>query len=149
MLRIAPTWHWDPWVDSFAIAWETSLGHWEGHWEYCDWYTCSHGNSWCTQPIRGVLVTSDLKRSLSPFLWVLEYHVRCKSYFLTKAVTPSTMTKTKSLSHHLLSLASQLLHVYSLDSITYAFSHALVMLCTMLVSFSNLLFTSNRLQLGS
>ena len=41
----------------------------------------------CIQPIRGVLITDDLRKSLSPFLWVFKYHVRCISYFLLKAVT--------------------------------------------------------------
>ena len=41
--RNCPTWHWDPRVGDLVIAWETSLGHWEGHQEYYDWYTCL----WC------------------------------------------------------------------------------------------------------
>ena len=62
-------------------------------------------------------------------LLILEYRVRCKSYFLLKTVTPLALTKTKSLSHQLLSLISQLLHMQSPDSTIYAFSHALVVLC--------------------
>ena len=53
---------------NFATAWETSPGHWEGHEEYCDWYMCFWGGPTYIQPIRGVLIASDLRKSLSPFL---------------------------------------------------------------------------------
>ena len=126
-----PTWHQDPKVGSFTTVWETSLGHQEGYQEYCDW--CLQGDSLCIQPIRDVLTTLNSEKSLCPFLVMFEYCVRCKSHFLPKVVTPLALTKTMSLSHQLLSLVSQLLHVQSLDSTTYVFSHALVVSCILVI----------------
>ena len=113
-----------------ATVQETSLGHQEGHQEYYGWYTCLQGDSPCIQPIMDVLIAFSLEKSLCPFLVMLEYRVRCKSHLLTKAIMPLALTRTKPLSHQLLSLISQLLHMQSLDSTTYAFSHSLMVLCT-------------------
>ena len=71
------------------------LWHWEGHQEHCDWYSCLWDSPTCIQQIKGLLIASGLRKSLSPFLWVLEYHVRCISYFLLKAVTPLARTKNR------------------------------------------------------
>ena len=50
-----------------------------------------------------------LKKSPSPFLWVLEYHVRCLSYFLPKAVKHGP--RIGSFSQRFLFLCSQPFHV--------------------------------------
>ena len=119
-----PTWHWDPQVGDFATTWETSPRHWEGHHEYCDWFICLWGGSSCIQLIRSVHIAFDLRKSLSLFLWVLEYPVMCKSYFLPKVVTPLAWIKTKSLSQRYL---SPLLTVT--PRVRYRFNHLCILPC--------------------
>ena len=95
MIEIAPIWHWGLWVGDFATVWKIALGHWEGHQESCNWFTCLWSGPTCIQLIKGVFIADNLRKSLSPLLWVLEYHIRCISYFLPKAIMPLARTKNR------------------------------------------------------